>query len=424
MKIYKNEVKNIADLIPYANNSRTHSEEQVIQIASSIKEFGFTNPILIDEDGGVIAGHGRILAAKKLDYSELPCIVLDGLTKAQRKAYVIADNQLALNSGWDMDLLKLEIDGLKELDFDIDLLGFNDGFLDDLLFEETEGLTDEDAVPDVPEVPKSKRGDIWILGNHRLMCGDSTMTDDVEKLMDGKKADMAFTDPPYNTGMTSKTQSSNNGGTLWKGNGGNGKAKPSHMFNDDYSDSEWESFMSDFCSMYSSQMKDNTGAYICLDWRRNYELIPHIKNNFHLSNTIVWDKVVHGLGSDYKYTYELINVCKKGKPEMDTHQGEREYSDVWHIQRSMGKNKDHATAKPVELVERCLRHASKPNSLVIDFFQGSGTTLIACEKINRDCYGMEMSEAYIDVIINRWQDYTGKDAVLESTGEIYNAITE
>ena len=423
MKIYKNKIINIGDLIPYANNSRTHSDEQVIQIASSIKEFGFTNPILIDESCGVIAGHGRILAAKKLDYKELPCIVLDGLTEAQKKAYVIADNQLALNSGWDMDMLKIEVEGLKELDFDVDLLGFDDGFLDDLLFEETEGLTDEDAVPEAPEEPKSKRGDIWILGNHRLMCGDSTMIDDVEKLMDGKKADMVFTDPPYNTGMTAEKQSSDNGGTLWKGKNKGGKARPSHMFDDSYSDSEWDQFMADFCLMYYSQMKENTGAYICLDWRRNFQLIPHIKNNFKLSNTIVWDKVVHGLGSDYKYTYELINVCKKGKPEMDTHQGDREYSDVWHIQRAMGKNKDHATAKPVEIVERCLRHASKPNSLVIDFFQGSGTTLIACEKMDRICYGLEMSENYIDVIIKRWQEYTGKEAVLESTGETYNKIT-
>lgn len=169
--------------------------------------------------------------------------------------------------------------------------------------------------------------------------------------------------------------------------------------------------MAAFCSVYYSQMKENTGAYICLDWRRNHELVPHIKKSFKLSNIIVWDKVVHGLGSDYKYTYELINVCKKGKPEMDTHQGDREYSDVWHIQRAMGKNKDHATAKPIEIIERCLRHASKPNSLIIDFFQGSGSTLIACEKTNRKCYGMELDPVYCDVIVRRWEDYTGDKAV-------------
>jgi len=168
-------------------------------------------------------------------------------------------------------------------------------------------------------------------------------------------------------------------------------------------------------------MKENTGAYICLNWKRNNELIPHIKNNFKLSNTIVWDKVVHGLGSDYKYTYELINVCKKGDPEMDTHQGDREYSDVWHIQRAMGKNEDHATAKPVELVERCLRHASKPNSLVIDLFMGSGTTLIACEKLNRMACGMELSEKYCDVIIKRWEQYTGNTAVLIETNQFSEA---
>jgi DNA modification methylase len=256
------------------------------------------------------------------------------------------------------------------------------------------------------------------MANHRLMCGDATMIDDVEKVMKGEKADMVFTDPPYNTGMTPESQSSANGNTLWKGNKkGNGWL--GHMFSDDYTDEEWQQFMADFCLIYWSQMKENTGAYICLDWRRNYELIPHIKKHFKLSNTVVWDKVVHGLGSDYKYTYELINVCKKGKPEMDTHQGDREYSDVWHIQRKIGKNKEHATAKPVEIVERCMRHASKPNSIVIDYFMGSGTTLISAQKNNRICYGLELSEQYCDVIVKRWQDWTGEKATLESSGELF-----
>ena len=195
------------------------------------------------------------------------------------------------------------------------------------------------------------------------------------------------------------------------------------MFDDNYSDDEWQEFMADFCSMYYSQIKDDACAYICLDWRRNHELIPHIKNSFSLSNIIVWDKVVHGLGPDYKYTYELINVCKKGSPSLDTHQGDREYSDVWHIQRAIGRNKDHATAKPVELVDRCLRHASKSGDLVIDYFLGSGTTLISADKLNRCCFGMEKMPNYVDVIVRRWQDYTGKAAYLESTGEHFNELT-
>ena len=199
--------KKVSSLIPYVNNSRTHSDEQVTQVASSIKEFGFTNPILIDDTNGIIAGHGRLLAAKKLGLDEVPCIILEGLTEAQRKAYVIADNQLALNSGWDLDKLKLEIDGLEELDFNIDLLGFDDDFLSDLLEEEpNDGLTDEDTVPEPPETPVSVLGDIWKLGNHRLMCGDSTSIDAVEKLMDGQPVDMVFTDPPYGIDIVKNNQ--------------------------------------------------------------------------------------------------------------------------------------------------------------------------------------------------------------------------
>jgi len=196
---YEYLVRSTNDLMPYINNSRTHSDDQINQVAASIKEFGFTNPVLIDEEGGIIAGHGRVQAAKKLNMTDIPCIVLEGLTDAQKKAYVIADNRIALNAGWDEDMLSVEVQALDELDFDLDLLGFTDDELADLLDddEQTEGLTDEDEVPEIPEQPISKRGDVWILGNHRLMCGDSTSIDDVDKLMNGQKADMVFTDPPY-----------------------------------------------------------------------------------------------------------------------------------------------------------------------------------------------------------------------------------
>jgi DNA modification methylase len=185
-----------------------------------------------------------------------------------------------------------------------------------------------------------------------------------------------------------------------------------HFFNDSYSDEEWLAFMKAFIASYFFIMKNDSVAYICLDWRRNHELIPNIKDVFHLSNIIIWDKVVHGLGSDYKYTYEVINVCKKGKPTLDTHQGDREYSDVWHIQRKMGKDDDHATKKPLEIVERALRHASKNNDIVVDLFGGSGSTLIACEQTNRICYMMELDEKYCDVIIKRYETLTGNKAEL------------
>ena len=184
------------------------------------------------------------------------------------------------------------------------------------------------------------------------------------------------------------------------------------MFNDSYTDEEWENFMESFCKMYNTKLKENGVAYICLDWRRNYQLIPHIKKYFKLSNTIVWDKVVHGLGSDYKYTYELINVCKKGNPIINSHQGDKEYQDVWHIQRKIGKDEEHATKKPLELCGRAIKHASKEKDLVLDLFGGSGSTLIACEQLNRKCYMMELDPHYCDVIINRWETLTGDKATL------------
>ena len=228
------------------------------------------------------------------------------------------------------------------------------------------------------------------------MCGDSTKREDVERLMDGNKADMVFTDPPYNTGMGEK-----NADSTWL----------NHMFEDCYTDEEWENFMASFVARLSEALKDDSVAYVCLDWRRNHELIPHLKEYFKLSNTIVWDKVVHGLGSDYKYTYELINVCKKGNPVMDTHQGsEAEYSDVWHIQRKMGKDEDHATKKPIELITRPIKHACPLDGIVLDVFGGSGSTIIACEQTNRKCYMMELDPKYCTVILDRWEKLTGKQA--------------
>ena len=417
--------KSVTDLIPYVNNSRTHSDEQVAQVAASIQEFGFTNPILIDEKSSIIAGHGRLMAARKLGLDSVPTIRLDGLTEAQKKAYVIADNQLALNAGWDLDLLKVEMENLQELDFNLDLLGFDDEFIDGLLEpEEVEGLTDEDAVPEVPEEPVTVEGDVWLLGNHRLMCGDSTSIDAVEKLMAGHKADMVFTDPPYNTGMTAETQAGQ-GGTLWKGNKKGGSARPSHMFNDSYTDDEWQKFMSDFCASYDLATNKNVFIYVCLDWRRSHELVPHLKDRWKFSNLIIWDKMVHGLGSDYKYTHEFIHVCKKGKPkEAANREGDREYQDVWRIQRKMGRDDDdHATKKPIGLCERAIRHGSKYKDIILDLFGGSGSTLIACEKNNRRSHMMELDPKYCDVIINRWQEFTGNKATLESSGETFEEVS-
>jgi len=403
----------VHNLTRYSSNSRTHSSEQIKQLMNSINEFGFTNPILIDEKYQVIAGHGRLEAAAKLKLDKIPCIVLDNLTDNQKKAYVIADNKLALNADWNMDLLESEMFSLKEAGFDLALTGFDfDELVDILPAVIPEVFCDEDDVPDEPEAPIAKVGDLWILGKHRLLCGDSTITENVNKLMNGLKADVVFTDPPYNTGMTAESQKGSGG--LWKGKGTAGRL--SNMFDDSYTDEEWQTFLSSFTTQYFNLMKTNSVAYICLDWRRNHELIHHIdKAGFKRSNLIVWDKMVHGLGSDYKYCHELINVCKKGKPVLKTNQGdEREYYDVWHIQRKMGKDEDHATKKPIELVERSLRHSTKKGSLVVDLFGGSGSTLIACEKLNIKCYMMELDPSYVDVIIKRYENYSGNKAIKES----------
>ena len=209
---------------------------------------------------------------------------------------------------------------------------------------------------------------------------------------------MAFTDPPYNTGMSAKT----NAGSTWL----------NHFFDDNYTDSEWAAFLPKIITALDAFTADDSATYISFAWKRNHELVPEIIKKFKLSNIIIWDKVVHGLGSDYQYTYEVINVCKKGKPVIDSHQGEQEYQDVWHIQRKVGKNDDHATAKPVELCERAIRHATRPNGTVLDIFGGSGTTLIAAEQTNRTCYMMELDPKYCDVIIKRWENLTGLKAEL------------
>lgn len=400
----------VSDLIPYANNSRTHSEEQVNQVASSIKEFGFTNPVLIDEDGGIIAGHGRIMAANKLGIKEVPCIVLKGLTEAQKKAYIIADNQLALNSGWDLDMLKLEIESLEELDFDIDLLGFDDDFLNDLLpDEEVEGLTDEDAVPELPEIPVSVLGDIWQLGDHRLMCGDSTSVDAVEKLMDGKKSNMVFTDPPY---LMDFTGAINNDGSK-SHSGVHGAIK-----NDKMSREDGDRFIGDIVSNIKLY---NDGAYYICFYRlgMDYVLRALDSNDLKYRAMIVWYKKGGTLSnSDYKSNYEPIFY---GWVNDHKFYGGKAEWDFWDIAKT-AKNDLHPTMKPIELCERAIKNSSQINGVVLDFFGGSGSTLIACEKINRHARLMELDEKYVDVIINRWQDFTGKKAVHCDTGLTYEEM--
>ena len=374
-------------LIPYINNSRTHDNNQVKQIAGSIKEFGFTNPILVDEDSGIIAGHGRLLAADLLGIDEVPTITLVGLTEAQRKAYVIADNQLALNAGWDLDSLKVEIDRLTELDFDVDLLGFEDDFLASLLDEPAEGLTDEDAVPDAPENPVTVEGDVWILGNHRLMCGDSTSIDAVDKLMDGQKADMVFTDPPYNVGF----------------NGRSGKHDV--IKNDALEKGEFDSFIGEICQIIKTI--DPQVYYVWCNWK----FYAQLQGRLDYKACIVWAKNVFGLGRGYRHQHEFCLF--NGKVD----EAIKNESDLWSIKKD--SRYVHPTQKPVELSVRAFgNHIRLTN--VLDLFGGSGSTLIGAEQTGRNCFVMELDPKYCDVIVKRWEEFTGKEAVLESSGKTYS----
>lgn len=392
--------KKIKDLIPYINNSRTHSEEQVNQIVASINEFGFTNPLLIDEKDNIIAGHGRLLASKKLKMEEVPCIVLSGLTEVQKKAYIIADNKMALNAGWDDELLKLELENLKELNFNLELTGFNIDELEDVFqVQEEQEVIEDDFDIKPPEEPKAKYGDIYQLGNHRLMCGDSIKTEDIEKLMNGNKADMVFTDPPYGvsaSGGRSQTKQ---------------KLGMKAIANDELRNNDLTDFLNNFIK--NLRYKDGASIYICYPWATQKEFTEAIQmNDLKIKNCIIWDKKVFGLNGfkGYRPQYEMIYFCCKNDFFW---YGDKSQSNIWQISREIKRKEqgNHPTPKPIELISKALKNSSKQEDIVLDVFGGSGSTLIACEQLNRNCYMMELDPKYIDVIINRWEQFTGEKAI-------------
>ena len=401
-----------ADLLPYAMNSRTHSDDQVAQIAASIKEFGFTNPILIDDAAGIIAGHGRLMAAKKLKLSEVPTITLEGLTEAQKKAYVIADNKLALNAGWDTEALTAELRRLQELEFDLDLIGFDSNELAQLLEpEQVEGLTDEDDVPDVPETPKTVEGDIWVLGNHRLMCGDSTSIDAVDKLMDGSKADMVFTSPPYNADAKAGQ------GDIFN------KKKSVKLYADGYSDNLSSQDYVDFAASVLEICFTVTDGFIFWNVSYNaksrFEYIQQISGRLpYLVEQICWKKnsTIPFKGSLMR-DWEPIYVFSTNKQPVAV---KEVTSNFWQVSNTGAQTENHKACFPVELPQRGIEIVAKNTGIIFEPFGGSGTTAIACEKTNRDCYMMELDPKYCDVIIKRWQDYTGKKAVHADTGEAFD----
>lgn len=397
----------VADLIPYVRNSRTHSDEQISKIAASIREFGFLNPVIIDGDNGIIAGHGRVLAAQRLGMKHVPVIEASHLTDAQRRAYVIADNRLALDAGWDDEMLRVEFAELDELGFDLELTGFALDEIDALEPEElTEGLIDEDAVPDAPEKPATVEGDLWLLGDHRLLCGDSTNAQDLARLMDGGLADMAFTDPPYNVDYGNKAKDKMRG-------------KDRRILNDNLGD-DFYAFLK---AALSNMLTVTKGAcYVAMSSSELDTLQKAFRDaGGKWSTFIVWAKNTFTLGrSDYQRQHEPILY---GWREGSDHYwcGARDQGDVWFFNKPV-KNDLHPTMKPVELVERAIRNSSKSRDVVLDLFGGSGSTLIACEKNGRQGRLMELDPKYCDVIINRWQDLTGKQAVHEETGKTFAEV--
>jgi len=389
-------------LIPYAKNSRTHSEAQVAQIAGSIKEFGFNNPVLIDEDNGIIAGHGRVMAAQKLGLQAVPCIRLAHLSDTQRKAYVIADNRLALNAGWDDQMLTVELQELDSESFDLSLLGFEADELNALLnpIKETEGLTDEDEVPEVPEEPKTKPGDIYKLGRHRLMCGDSTSIDAVEKLMDGQKADMVFTDPPYGVSYT---------GGLKDGANGLESNKRQMIKNDDVD-------LYEEAVTVASMICDGPVFMFYAD-TVPFGLYRGIENvQGEVVALLIWKKKggYGALGASYKANHEPCVIWKPKGAKLNFI-GSTTENRIWEEDKE-GKNKLHPTQKPVAVPERAIKNHKADK--VLDLFGGSGSTMIACEKLGRTNFTMELDPKYCDVIVKRWEDFTGQKAELCNLSEI------
>jgi DNA modification methylase len=440
---YQVESRKTRDLVPYARNARTHSEAQVAQIAASIREFGFTNPILIDVGGGIIAGHGRVLAALSLGLAEVPCIALAHLTEAQKRAYVLADNKLALNAGWDEARLVEELRALDEIGMDLALIGFDEDELADLFANGAKaGLTDPDAVPETPAVPVTVPGVTWVLGVHRVTCGDATKLEDVERALGhGAKADACWTDPPYNVAYAGHV----------------GSARDA-IANDQQSDSKFYDFLLSAFSCANTVLKPGAAVYVAhadtegLNFRAAF-----IGAGFKLSGCLVWAKNSLVMGrSDYQWQHEpILYGWKRGAahrwfggrkvttlmelPGSVFTQNEdgtvtvrigmesivisgRDLQatpvepTIFHVARPSASS-SHPTMKPVELISRMVKNSTREGDLVLDPFGGSGSTLIACETLGRQARLLELEPKFVDVIVRRWQEFTGKTAVRESDGQ-------
>ena len=397
---------NIDKLIPYVNNARTHSKEQINKLRSSLREFGFINPVIIDSNYNVIAGHGRILAAREEGITEIPCVLVDYLTEAQKKAYILADNRFALDAGWDEDLLRVEIEALQAEDYDVLLTGFDPAEIDELFSIPEEDIKDDnfDVDEELSKPTMSKQGDVWLLGNHRLVVGDSTKAETYDKLMDGKKANLVVTDPPYNV---------NYEGTA-------GKIK-----NDNLEDSKFYQFLLDAFKCAESVMADDASIYVFhadtegLNFRKAFN-----DAGFYLSGCCIWEKPSLVLGrSPYQWQHEpvLYGWKKKGKHQW---YASRKETTIWKYDKPK-KNTDHPTMKPIPLLAYPIMNSSLSNCIVLDMFGGSGSTLIACEQTNRICYTIELDEKYADVIVKRYIEQVGSsDNVFVERDGIKSAYSE
>jgi len=396
---------NIDKLVPYARNARTHSKEQILQLRASLREFGFVNPVIVDKDLNIIAGHGRVLAAKEEGITEVPCVFAEHLTEAQKRAYIIADNRLALNAGWDSEMLSVELSELQGVDFDLSLLGFDDAELNKLLGS-IEDVKDDDFDVD-EELSKpaiTKLGDLWLLGQHRLVCGDSTKAETFNLLMDGKLANLTVTDPPYNV---------NYEGTAGK------------IRNDNMADEKFYQFLLDAFTLTEKAMAKDASIYVFhadtegLNFRRAFDAA-----GFYLSGTCIWKKQSLVLGrSPYQWQHEpiLFGWKKNGKHAWYS---DRKQSTIWEFDKPK-KNADHPTMKPVPLVAYPILNSSMTGCIVLDPFGGSGSTLIACEQTKRICYTVELDEKFCDVIVKRYIEQVGsKDNVFLIRDGVKMAFSE
>ena len=422
--------RDIADLRPYSRNARTHSKKQIKQIAASIERFGFTNPVLVSGDLEIIAGHGRVEAAKLLGWRRVPTLALSHLNEDERRAYVLADNKLALNAGWDKEILAIELQALVDCDFDIEVTGFSLAEVDFALVDAREanpgaGDAPEDAVPEQEGDPVTRAGDIWQLGRHRLLCGDTRDSEAMKKLMDGESADLVFTDPPYNVEIDGNVCGL-----------GSVKHREFAFASGEMSESQFIRFLAETLGNMSRVMRDGAIAFVCMDWRHMGELLTAGSEAFtELKNLVVWNKTNGGMGAFYRSKHELVFVFKQGTATHTNSFGlgetGRYRTNVWDYAgiSSIGASRSeelamHPTVKPVALIADAIMDCSKRGQIVLDGFGGSGSTLIAAEKTGRSARLIEYDPLYCDTIIRRWEAYTGKRAKLSGSGEYLEDIAE